>query len=122
MDEVAHAWGRWSILYREVWEKRDKRMDDWPLMSRYFGTLHPRHFLSKSDRLFSSPWPTMLLSATYIYIVKVWGPRFMENRRPFNIRTFLVWYNAAQVLLSTFIFVQVRAGILKTYFDGYRIC
>jgi len=54
-----------------------------------------------------SPLPTLLLSATYVFIVKVWGPWFMRHREPLNIKTFLVWYNAAQVVLSTYIFVQV---------------
>jgi hypothetical protein len=47
--------------------------------------------------------------------VKVWGPWFMENRKPLNIRTFLVFYNAAQVLLSTFIFVQVNCRSQKEF-------
>jgi hypothetical protein len=46
---------------------------------------------------------------TYVFLVKVWGPRYMKHREPMNIRTFLVWYNAAQVVLSTYIFVQVCA-------------
>ena len=57
--------------------------------------------------MMSSPLPTILLCAAYVYIVKVWGPNYMKNREPLNIKTFLIWYNAFQVVLSTYIFVQV---------------
>jgi hypothetical protein len=45
MDLVPQAWGRWLAFYDEVWEKRDKRMDGWPLMSRYYPPSEP--FLSR---------------------------------------------------------------------------
>ena len=72
----------------DVWELRDKRVDGWPMMDSY--------------------WPTLLLCSAYVYLVTVWGPRFMKDRKPFNISTFLVYYNFFQVLLSTYIFVLVR--------------
>ena len=71
----------------QIWELRDRRVDDW--------------------FMFGSIWPTILLVVAYVYIVKVWGPRFMKDRKPYNINTFLIYYNAAQVVLSAYIFFQV---------------
>merc|ERR1712193_304526 len=78
----------WSNV---LWEKRDKRVDGWPLLNSF--------------------WPTFFLVVAYLFIVKVWGPRFMQNRPAYNLTKFLIIYNACQVLLSTYIFVQLlRAG------------
>ena len=44
--------------------------------------------------------------------VKVWGPNYMRDRKAMNIKTFLIWYNAIQVVASTYVFVQVRWIIL----------
>nr|WDS84442.1 elongation of very long chain fatty acids protein 1 [Apocyclops royi] len=91
METITQSWSYLSDLYEEVWDKRDLRVEGWPLMS--------------------SPVPTILICAAYVYIVKVLGPNFMKNREPYNIKSFLIWYNAAQVVLSTYIFVQLlRAG------------
>ena len=30
--------------------------------------------------------PTLFLCLGYVYIVKVWGPRYMKDRQPFEIR------------------------------------
>ena len=66
-----------------LWEVRDKRMDGLPLLS--------------------SPLPTAAICLTYVFIVKVAGPRFMRDREPYNIRSFLIVYNALQVALSAYI-------------------
>ena len=72
----------------DVWELRDKRVDGWPMLDSY--------------------WPTLLLCSAYVYLVTIAGPRFMRDRKPYNISTFLVFYNLFQVILSTYIFVMVR--------------
>jgi hypothetical protein len=66
--------------YNEAWDLRDRRLDDWPLMS--------------------SPCPTMVICATYVYLVKVWGPNYMKDRPAKNLRTFLIGYNVFQVSLG----------------------
>nr|ACO14746.1 Elongation of very long chain fatty acids protein AAEL008004 [Caligus clemensi] len=85
-----------SSEYDRVWEKRDTRVDGWFLMS--------------------SPLPTLLICAFYIYIVKVAGPRFMTKREPFQIRGFLIFYNLGQVIFSTYLFIEILlAGWLFEY-------
>lgn len=55
----------------------------------------------------SSPIPTLSICLTYVYIVKVLGPKFMENRKPFELRNTLIYYNLAQVLFSLWLFYEV---------------
>ena len=74
-------------FYDEMWEHRDRRVDGWFLMS--------------------SPLPTIVMCLGYVYIVKVWGPNFMKNRPAYNVRSFLIFYNAVQVIFSAWIFWKV---------------
>ena len=87
MEVLSKTYSNLTDTYNTFWENRDKRMDGWPLMS--------------------SPLPTIMICATYVYIVKVWGPNFMKDRKPMNLKGFLIVYNLIQVLLSTYIFVEV---------------
>ena len=87
MEFIANHWTSWMRWYDDLWELRDKRMDGLPLMG--------------------NPLYTVILCALYVYVVKVAGPRYMKNRPPMNIKNFMVVYNAFQVLLSGYIFVQV---------------
>eukprot|EP00102_Acyrthosiphon_pisum_P013784 XP_008183499.1 PREDICTED: elongation of very long chain fatty acids protein AAEL008004 [Acyrthosiphon pisum] len=58
----------------------DPRVNDWPLMD--------------------SPFPTLIMVITYLYIVTYLGPKVMANRKPFKLNNILVWYNAGQVIFS----------------------
>jgi len=55
----------------------------------------------------SSPLPTLSICLSYVYIVKVLGPKLMENRKPFELRRVLIAYNAFQVVFSTWLFYEV---------------
>lgn len=66
-----------STLLEAIWDRRDVRVDDWPLMS--------------------SPLPTLLLCSAYFYIVKIWAPQFMRDRKPYELRNTLILYNVVQV-------------------------
>nr|UZZ64685.1 fatty acid elongase elovl1a [Platychelipus littoralis] len=94
MNVVSEKWVEYRDLYDQIWEKRDRRVDGWLFMS--------------------SPLPTILLCATYVYIVKVAGPNYMRNKKPMNIRSFLIVYNLFQIVLSTYIFV----GLLLNGWGG----
>ena len=61
----------------------------------------------------------MVICATYVFLVEVAGPIFMANRKPFDIRQFLIAYNAVQVALSTYIFVGVSTGTFFTILVPY---
>ena len=70
--------------------------------------------------LMDSFWPTSVLVLLYVYIVSIWGPNFMKDRKPYNISTFLVWYNAFQVLLSSYLFIQVCL-ISFCFFNPFKV-
>ena len=61
-------------------------MDGWPLMD--------------------NPLWTVAICLTYYYFVKVWGPRFMEKRQPFELRRLMMVYNVFQVLMNGWIFFE----------------
>jgi elongation of very long chain fatty acids protein 7 len=54
-----------------------------------------------------SPFPTLAICLGYVYVVKVLGPRAMENRKPMELRKVLVYYNLFQVLFSIWLFLEV---------------
>ena len=85
-----------------VWERRDKRVEDWFLMS--------------------SSLPMIAICIIYVYLVKVWGPNFMKNREPFQPKKFLLVYNAFQVISSSYLFVLfLQSGWLEYSFFSQAI-
>lgn len=77
-----------STIWEDLWERRDKRMDDYPLMS--------------------NPLHTAAICCVYFYLIIFAGPRYMKDRKPMNIRGFMIVYNALMVILSSYIVIQVR--------------
>ena len=65
----------------------DPRVANWPLMQ--------------------SPWPTVGICLSYVYLVKYLGPKLMKERPPYNIRFFMVLYNFSMVLVSVYIFLKL---------------
>ncbi|XP_055592516.1 elongation of very long chain fatty acids protein 7 [Uranotaenia lowii] len=73
--------------YRDLMDNRsDPRVADWPMMS--------------------SPLPTLGLCIFYAYFSKSLAPKIMENRKPLDLRNFLVIYNLFQTVFSTWIFYE----------------
>lgn len=66
----------------------------------------------------SSPIPTILICLTYVYIVKVLGPKLMANRKPFVLREVLIVYNLFQVLFSAWLFYEAMMG---GWWDEYSL-
>lgn len=54
-----------------------------------------------------SPIPTLLMVITYLYSVVILGPRLMRDRKPFQLNSVLVYYNAFQVAFSFIMFWEV---------------
>ncbi|XP_054082122.1 elongation of very long chain fatty acids protein AAEL008004 isoform X3 [Zeugodacus cucurbitae] len=76
----------------------DSRTKDWPMMS--------------------SPFPTLAVCLTYVYLVKVLGPRLMENRKPFHLQNTLIIYNAVQVIFSAWLFYEIAiSGWLTGHYN-----
>ncbi|XP_015185200.1 PREDICTED: elongation of very long chain fatty acids protein AAEL008004 isoform X3 [Polistes dominula] len=60
--------------------------------------------------LMKSPFPTLFICLTYVYIVKVLGPKLMENRKPFQLTNVLIFYNLFQVIFSAWLFHECLMG------------
>uniref|UniRef100_A0A0N7ZCK1 Elongation of very long chain fatty acids protein n=1 Tax=Scylla olivacea TaxID=85551 RepID=A0A0N7ZCK1_SCYOL len=84
--------------YNDIFiNRRDPRVDGWLFMD--------------------SPWPTFFLCISYVLLVKVIGPRCMKNRPPFDLRRLLVFYNAAQVVFSTWLFYEIGMSGWFTHYS-----
>ncbi|XP_070513920.1 very long chain fatty acid elongase AAEL008004 isoform X2 [Cardiocondyla obscurior] len=60
--------------------------------------------------LMRSPFPTLFICLSYVYVVKVLGPKLMENRKPFQFKNTLVVYNLFQVIFSAWLFYECLMG------------
>lgn len=82
--------------YRNLMDnKSDPRVNNWFMMS--------------------SPFPTLFICLFYAYFVKVLGPKLMENRKPFDLKRILLFYNFFQVIFSAWLFCEVRKFIKKFF-------
>ena len=55
----------------------------------------------------SSPVPTLTMVGFYLLFVAV-GPQIMKNRQPINVKIPMMIYNLFMVLLSYYLFHEVR--------------
>lgn len=63
----------------------------------------------------SALWPVALCTA-YLFIVLFAGPRFMKNRAPYKLDTFIIYYNVYQVISCCIIVYGVAtSGWTTTY-------
>ncbi|KAM7292692.1 elongation of very long chain fatty acids protein AAEL008004 [Ixodes scapularis] len=67
--------------------------------------------------LVMNPFFVFPMIATYLYFVKVAGPRWMKNRKPFEITNLMRFYNVAMVILNArFLYIV----LINTYLPGGR--
>lgn len=57
--------------------------------------------------LVSTPWPVLGIVGLYCYFIFKFGPNFMKDRPPYNLKKVLVVYNVGQILLNGYIVLQV---------------
>ncbi|XP_034232797.1 elongation of very long chain fatty acids protein 4-like [Thrips palmi] len=78
------------------------RVQDWPFMG-------------------TPAWPLMT-TATYLYVVLWWGPRFMKSRPAYSFKTFIYLYNFSQVVINAIMFhVVLTSGWTTTYTLGCQL-
>lgn len=80
----------WTQFHTFLEVNGDARVKDWPLMS--------------------SPLPTITICLTFAYLVKIAGPKWMENRKPFELKPVIAVYNLAQVVFSTWLVYEFLAS------------
>ena len=64
----------------------------------------------KNYAFVDTPLPSLILVLIYLSWVMVIGPFYMRDKKPFNLKSTLIYYNAFQVLLSGYMFVEVPSA------------
>ncbi|KAI4481587.1 hypothetical protein M0802_013919 [Mischocyttarus mexicanus] len=83
----------WRFLFHDL---ADPRTSDWFLLS--------------------SPTLGLSILIGYHYFIHSWGPKFMEHRKPFQLKNILVIYNFMQVLMSIWLcYESLDAAWLRNY-------
>ncbi|XP_063531938.1 very long chain fatty acid elongase 7-like [Cydia strobilella] len=100
MNGVANPPFNMSIIdsYKRFMERNsDPRTEEWTLMS--------------------GPGPLLTILATYVYFCTSVGPRYMRDRKPYDLKNTIVVYNVSQVLMSIFL---VYEGLVSGWWDDYN--
>ncbi|XP_064624335.1 very long chain fatty acid elongase AAEL008004-like [Lineus longissimus] len=94
------AESEWRLVqaYNDLMAKADPRTADWPMMS--------------------SPFPSLFICLLYFYLVTKTGPKFMENREPYQFRKILVVFNIGMVGLSAY---NLYEFLMSGWLAGYSL-
>lgn len=65
--------------------------------------------------LVGSPLPPLAIIYIYLKFIRSWGPKFMENRQPYDLKNTLLVYNIVQVIFSVYLFIEVRFACFFYY-------
>jgi hypothetical protein len=68
------------------------------------------------------PWEAVVILVSY-WVSLVVIKRFMENRQAFELKNFLYLYNFSQVLVSFYMFVEVKTveiNVISIYFCNLK--
>lgn len=49
-----------------------------------------------------------MILISYVLMIK-WGPKFMDDRRPFDLKNVMMIYNLIQVILNTYVGIDVSS-------------
>ena len=58
---------------------------------------------SKDLFLSSSFWPVLVIVTIYAIVVRVIGPKFMENREPYDVKIPIIIINSFQVIVNLYV-------------------
>ncbi|XP_055321858.1 elongation of very long chain fatty acids protein 7-like [Sitodiplosis mosellana] len=67
--------------------------------------------------LSGSPGPLLIILASYLYFCLYAGPKYMKDRKPFELKNTLLVYNAIQVLLSVVLVVEGLEGGWRKHYN-----
>lgn len=81
----------------ELWKNgKSSLLDSWPL--------------------YKDPSSVVVILISYIFFVLYLGPKFMENRKPYNLKYIIVLYNAVQVFFNCY---MLKRSIVEPIFWKY---
>ncbi|XP_035735459.1 elongation of very long chain fatty acids protein 1-like [Vespa mandarinia] len=67
------------------------------------------------DSILFNTWLLIFIIFSYFYFIFVCGPRFMKNRKPYSLKTFIRYYNVFQIMINSFIvYILISAGWFTT--------
>ncbi|XP_067209385.1 very long chain fatty acid elongase AAEL008004-like isoform X2 [Linepithema humile] len=72
--------------------------------------------LTRNWPIISSPFEVTLITLAYLYFVLSFGPRYMKNKPPYKLKTFILIYNIIQILANIWI---VKEHITNGWFSKY---
>ncbi|KAI5643227.1 GNS1/SUR4 family domain-containing protein [Phthorimaea operculella] len=56
------------------------------------------------DYLLTSTFiPVILINVGYLYFCLKWGPQFMKNREPYNLKPLIILHNVIQIMISSYV-------------------
>ncbi|CAH2089811.1 unnamed protein product [Euphydryas editha] len=89
-----------SRAYNTVfYERADPRVSDWLLMA--------------------SPKPLAIIIVSYLILIKFLLPKYMRNRKAYELRSVIKWYNVLQIISNTVITWGIMtSGWTTTYHFG----
>lgn len=116
----------WPWSWKDFWVVDSKHIASWNVIgnSRLFMQILFRSFVLETNipfltrfffpdkrvkqlPLMDTPIPTAAFIIVYLAWVVVIGPLYMRDRKPYNLRNTLIYYNAFQVILSAYMFYEV---------------
>lgn len=75
----------------------------------YYDYLFNQNSDPRSENLFlvGSPLPVAGIIILYLYFVNSWGPKWMENRQPFDLKNTMSVFNLIQIFGNLYIMFAV---------------
>lgn len=72
---------------------------------------------TKSWFLSNTPGPLVSILVTYLYFCLYAGPRYMKNRKPFQLKNTLIVYNFIQVVFSIILVIEGLEGGWRKHYN-----
>ncbi|XP_070491195.1 very long chain fatty acid elongase 7 [Chironomus tepperi] len=72
---------------------------------------------TKTWFLGNTPGPLVSILVTYLYFCLYAGPRYMKNRKPFQLTKTLIVYNAVQVVFSIILVIEGLEGGWRKHYN-----
>jgi elongation of very long chain fatty acids protein 7 len=71
---------------------------------------------TKNKFMMDQPLTVLAICAGYVAVVKYIGPKFMEGRKPYELKQLMMLYNFAQVAFNTWLFKELLvSGWMNDY-------
>ncbi|KAL2749771.1 elongation of very long chain fatty acids protein 1-like isoform X1 [Vespula maculifrons] len=80
------------------------------LLSKFFDFIFSDGDPRLKDGILFKPSVIGFILFSYLYFVLVCGPRFMKNRQPYSLKTFIRYYNVFQIVSNIFIVYKLIKG------------